>query len=97
MLSFSYELNPPRTVAEDLKPSKTRRFQVNASLSQGLKKYYEGVALAVREAKDVLGEELTTWRDAVGSSEEYKETKKTQKRELDGEGSEGDEDENDAV
>jgi hypothetical protein len=77
MITVSYDLNPPpETVTDNLQPSKTHQFEVKASQSEGIQSFYEAVVLAVGEAKNTLGKELTDWKDAVGNGENFKETKK---------------------
>ncbi|KZT63945.1 hypothetical protein DAEQUDRAFT_770150 [Daedalea quercina L-15889] len=73
-LTVSYTLHPPpNTPAEDLQAQKTHTFSVSTERSG--KEYYDSLRKAVAEAKRVLGEELTAWRDAVGTREQTKESK----------------------
>jgi len=57
-------------------------------VEQNLKGYYKSLRGSIGEAKVVLGEELTAWRDAVGNGEQMKEGKNVVR---------GDEDEDEAV
>ncbi|KAH9926403.1 uncharacterized protein B0H18DRAFT_1005917 [Fomitopsis serialis] len=82
-LTVSYELHPPsETPAEGLQTQKTHKSG---------KDYYESLRKAVAEAKSVLGEELTAWRDAVGTREQTKESKLPKKDEEDEEDEEQEE------
>lgn len=93
-ITISYNLNPPagsETAVANLSASKTQEFTFNATDSTQ-KTYYEGLHGAIQQARDTMGEELTAWRDAVGSLEQNKETKKTLKYEA-GEEDEEDEEE----
>jgi len=83
-ISVSYDLRPPTEVdGLKLTPLKTQQFQIKSSATEGQKKYYEGLRVAVAEAKSWLGEDLTAWRDAVGNAEQSKENKKTLKYDVD--------------
>jgi len=87
-ISISYQLNPPPGVpVGSLPTSKTQKFPVNSS-PEDYAKFYRALHGAIEEAKDQLGNELTTWRDVVGKAELSKETQKTLKYAVD------DEDEN---
>jgi len=86
-LTVSYELHPPsETPAEGLQTQKTHTFPVSAEKSG--KDYYESLRKAVAEARGVLGEELTAWRDVVGTREQTKESKLPKQGEEDEEGEE---------
>jgi hypothetical protein len=92
-ISVGYELKPPTAIDSlNLTPSKTQEFQVKGNVSEGQKKYYEGLRAAISEARNSLGEELTAWRDAVGNAEQTKETKKTLNYEADESDDEGEDD-----
>lgn len=83
-LTVTYELHPPPdTPSEGLQSEKTHTFTVDDG-EKG-KEYYESLRRAVAEAKSVLGEELTAWRDAVGTREQTKESKLPKKSEEDDE------------
>ncbi|KAG2159120.1 uncharacterized protein EDB93DRAFT_445376 [Suillus bovinus] len=95
-LTVTYKIvPPPSTVAPpSLSQETTHRFPVvslPASESQEdidseLKRYYASLRASIAEARTKLGEELTAWRDAVGSAELGKE--KSVKAEADDEGEE---------
>ncbi|TFY59767.1 hypothetical protein EVJ58_g5582 [Rhodofomes roseus] len=79
-LTVSYELRPPpETPQEGLQAQKTHTFPV-PSEKKG-KEYYESLRKAVAEARSTFGEELTAWRDAVGTREQTKESKLPKKNE----------------
>ena len=81
-LTATYELHPPpETPSEGLQSEKTHTFSVDDG-KKG-KEYYESLREAVAKAKSVLGEELTVWRDAVGTREQTKESKLSKKSEED--------------
>lgn len=91
-LIVTYELFPPSdTPAQSLGTSKTHEIPVDDQGSGSLKGYYNGLRKSIAQAKDVVGEELTVWRDAVGNRELKKEPKKLKKDEEDEE--EGEEEE----
>jgi hypothetical protein len=75
-ITISYDLRPPpNTPAPNLTPTKSQEFPVK-NVAEGQKSYYESLRGSIGEAKTVLGEELTAWRDAVGKEEHSKESKK---------------------
>lgn len=75
-LTISYDLHPPQsTSAPNLVTTKSRGIPVQDA-GAGQKRYYESLRGSIREAKTILGEELTAWRDAVGNGEQSKESKK---------------------
>lgn len=83
-LTVAYELHPPlETPTVDMSPSKTHEFPIRVAETASLKEYYEGLRQSIAQAKGVLGEELTAWRDVVGNRELKKEPKKPQKDEED--------------
>ncbi|KAI0728404.1 hypothetical protein C8Q72DRAFT_994748 [Fomitopsis betulina] len=84
-LTITYELHPtPDTPSEGLQKERTHTFSVEGG-KKG-KAYYESLRKAVAEAKTVMGEELTAWRDAVGTTEQTKESKLSKKSDEDEEG-----------
>jgi len=88
-VKITYELNPPAGVQHPALPAKqTHEFTKVGSDKNGYREYYAALQKSIHQAKDVLGVELTSWRDAVGKAELSKEPKKTQ---------EDDEDEDDEV
>jgi len=74
-LTISYDLHPPNTSAPNLTATKSHKIPVR-SAAEGQKGYYEALRGSIGEAKAILGEELTAWRDAVGNGEQSKESKK---------------------
>jgi len=89
-ITISYDLRPPpNTPAPDLTPTKSQEFPVK-NVAEGQKSYYESLRGSIGDAKTVLGEELTAWRDAVGKGEQSKESRKVT-REDDEDEAEGDE------
>ncbi|CAL1694807.1 unnamed protein product [Somion occarium] len=70
----SYELHPPSDVVPSgLSTSKTHKFPLADGSS--IPQYYDALRQSITQAKDTVGEELTTWRDAVGGREADKEPK----------------------
>ncbi|KAI0326758.1 hypothetical protein GY45DRAFT_1328519 [Cubamyces sp. BRFM 1775] len=88
VVSVTYELKPPSDTPSPthLSATKTHEVAIANTDASNQKAYYEGLRAAVLQAKSILGEELTAWRDAVGRREDNKEAKIPKK-------SEGDEDE----
>ncbi|KAG6874664.1 hypothetical protein C0993_012672, partial [Termitomyces sp. T159_Od127] len=78
-----YELNSPTQIvneAQGLSVSKTLTHALETNASEvELETYYSALRVAIAEARDQLGNELTAWRDAVGKAESSKETPKTLK------------------
>ncbi|TFK70069.1 hypothetical protein BDN72DRAFT_819339 [Pluteus cervinus] len=78
-------------IPADLAKSKTHTFPLAASPSepepaadastttQSHKSYYNQLEKALADARNVVGDELTKWRDLVGKAELSKETKKSLK------------------
>ncbi|OBZ68416.1 hypothetical protein A0H81_11521 [Grifola frondosa] len=78
-ISITYELHPPpgTSAPQNCTSTKDHEFIVQSlgAAEDTLKNYYEGLRQAIAQAKGTLGEELTAWRDAVGSGEQSKEVK----------------------
>ena len=75
-ITISYDLQPPpNTPAPNLTPTKSQEIPVKI-IADGQKSYYESLRGSIGEAKAILGEELTAWRDAVGKGEQIKESKR---------------------
>ena len=70
-ITISYELNPPNNVdVSGLEAKKTHTVPVE----QGDQKtFYRNLQAAISEAKTLVGEDLTVWRDRVGKAELTKE------------------------
>ncbi|KAL0568072.1 hypothetical protein V5O48_013916 [Marasmius crinis-equi] len=85
---ISYDLRPPsgsESKTTGLSPSQKIQVPVKADGSQDLKTYYTALHDAIEEARTLVGEDLTRWRDAVGKDEASKEPKKGGKEEEEGE------------
>ncbi|GJJ13110.1 hypothetical protein Clacol_007360 [Clathrus columnatus] len=74
-VEVSYNLHPPAPAQppEGLRENVVHNFPIEVAEGGSSKSYYEGLQRALIEAKDVLGKELTAWRNAVGSLEKDKE------------------------
>ena len=83
----SYSLHPPAGTA-NVAQRPTNSFNVDVEKSQDMRSYYANLRDAVMAAKSQLGQELTAWRDAVGTSENSKEAKIAKKQNNDDEDSE---------
>ncbi|KAI0095167.1 hypothetical protein BDY19DRAFT_916534 [Irpex rosettiformis] len=93
-ITLTYELNPPHGItAEGLGTTKTHELPVSAG-NCSLKAYYQSVREAIAKGKELVGEDLTIWRDAVGNREQSKELKSPIKTKEDVEEYENEEDEN---
>lgn len=80
-ITVTYDLHPPAdTPAPSLDKTRTFAFAVPEH-TQDVKAYYAGVREAIERAKSAIGEDLTVWRDAVGSREQTKEPKTAKKDE----------------
>ncbi|PSR80503.1 hypothetical protein PHLCEN_2v6710 [Hermanssonia centrifuga] len=74
-ITVTYNLNPPaETPSQGLSASQTLHFPVQTP-EDDVKKYYDGLRKAIAQAKDVMGTDLTAWRDAVGLREQLKEAR----------------------
>lgn len=92
-ITITYELNPPQgIIAEGLSTTKTHELPVPAGQGS-LKAYYDNVREAIAKGKDLIGEELTIWRDAVGNTEQPKESKAPSKQKDEDEEEEAEEEE----
>ncbi len=95
-VTITYELNLPKEVeADGLARNRTLSLPLPQAAGErsGNKQYYDSLRTAILQAKDEIGEELTTWRDAVGNIEQAKEPKvaRAEEDEEDGEEAEGEE------
>jgi hypothetical protein len=84
-IKIQYSLNLPEGVnTENKSTSKTYQFKIdttpssNDSDNQEAKKsyYYDALRIALEEARNQIGDELTAWRDCVGKKELNKELRK---------------------
>ncbi|KIK65738.1 hypothetical protein GYMLUDRAFT_94352 [Collybiopsis luxurians FD-317 M1] len=100
---MTYTVHPPEgtTLPKDVPTSKTLEIPVNGSVEIGngpasgkSSAYYKALHDALADARNKIGEDLTTWRDAVGKLELNKETKRGVKAEDEDE-EEEEEEEND--
>lgn len=74
-LTISYNLQPPTTVpASSLQTTKSQVIAIKDADSPA--GYYGSLREAIAQTKDILGSELTAWRDAVGAQEQSKESKR---------------------
>jgi len=80
-ITISYDLHPPpnTSASNNLASTKSHEIAVKNTTADGQKGYYESLSGSIGEAKMILGEELTAWRDAVGNGEQSKESKKDAK------------------
>ena len=93
-ITIAYELNPPaQTSAEGLERERTLTFPVQAvKPGEGeICKHYADVRKAIAAARDAIGDDLTAWRDAVGSLEQFKEPRTSKKDEEENEEEEAEE------
>lgn len=81
-LTISFDLHPPvnSTTDPSLKSKVTHSFDLHNKCNQGqdgpeYKAYYNALQSAIVEARMKTGEELTRWRDVVGTLEQAKEIK----------------------
>lgn len=73
-LTITYNLLPPASVsAPSLTTTKSQDIAIKDADSPA--GYYGSLREAIVQAKDILGSELTAWRDAVGTLEQSKESK----------------------
>ncbi|KAJ3522373.1 hypothetical protein NMY22_g11923 [Coprinellus aureogranulatus] len=73
-ITISYEIKPPSGVdTTGLETSKMYAIAVNKGVSEGQKEYYTSLRESIAQAKAVVGEDLTLWRDRVGKAELTKE------------------------
>jgi len=96
-LSISYTLSPPASTTSPagLSSTTTHEFTVKSepNVAGGHAAYYVALRDAVEESKEVLGKELTAWRDAVGDGEKDRTGKIREDLDDDAEGEEeGEED-----
>ena len=86
-LTISYDLLLPESVSvPSLTPTKSQNIAIKNSESPA--GYYGSLREAISQAKDILGSDLTVWRDAVGSLEQSKESTRVAKEgeeDIDGE------------
>ena len=84
-VTIIYELHPPSDTPTppSLTASQTLQYPVSSEPITSHKAYYENLRAEVLQAKSVLGEQLTAWRDAVGKREDNKEAKIPKKNEED--------------
>ncbi|TEB32419.1 hypothetical protein FA13DRAFT_1628318 [Coprinellus micaceus] len=73
-ITISYEVKPPSSIdTAALETSKMYAIAVNTPVAEGQKAYYTSLRDSIAHAKDLVGEDLTVWRDRVGKAELIKE------------------------
>ncbi|KAH0837821.1 hypothetical protein J3R83DRAFT_6029 [Lanmaoa asiatica] len=74
-LTVSYALSPPEGTNSppSLAPSDSHAFTVEVEKTASIGEYYGALRKSIAAAKEMVGEELTAWRDAVGNAEVGKE------------------------
>ncbi|THH30636.1 hypothetical protein EUX98_g3568 [Antrodiella citrinella] len=78
-ITISYELHPPAdTPSTNLSASTSHQFPVSSN-QLDLGEHYETLRGSLAQAKDVVGNELTEWKDVVGKLELSKEPKPPKK------------------
>lgn len=95
-VTVTYKLNPPSsTPSTQLESTRTLSVPVpEAGSGEGESgKFYNALRSAIARVKDTVGEDLTAWRDAVGSLEQSKEPNKLMKADEEDEEEEDDESE----
>ena len=83
-IKIQYSLNLPEGVNSGNKPtSKTHQFNIDTSTpsrnDDDAKKsltYYDALRITLEKARNLVGDELTAWRDCVGKKELNKEPRK---------------------
>lgn len=74
-LSVSYSLQPPSTITAppQLSPTTKHNFSLQIksckSTKTGSEAHYKALRDSIAQARDLVGKELTAWRDAVGDGE----------------------------
>ena len=74
-LTVSYALSPPEgtNAPPSLAQNGAHTFAVEAERAGNTGEYYEALRKAIAVTRERVGEQLTAWRDAVGSAEAGKE------------------------
>lgn len=87
-LTITYALHPPAgsSINTSLEPNATHDFPLSISAPDGPDKtgyraHYDALKAAIAEARAKTGDELTKWKDAVGTAEQTKESKSSGKKE----------------
>ncbi len=78
MLKVDYTLSvtpPPNIDNSEPSASKTHEFPVDGDKSLP-KKYYDELRAALAKARNIVGDELTRWKELVGKDEEWKQNGK---------------------
>ena len=90
-ITVHYSIDPPDGVrmTESLKKDSSIKVDVPSTTAG----YYENLRSALADVKAQVGAELTSWRDAVGSLENTKDSKKAPKSDSDEDEGEGEEEE----
>lgn len=76
-LTITYALHPPAGSSVDplLDPNATHDFPLSLSATEGpstkgYKTHYDDLRATIAEARAKTGDELTRWRDAIGTAEQ---------------------------
>lgn len=96
-ITIAYDLHPPAGTnkSPSMQTKKTLYFPLKTSPISDHRQYYSSLRNAVLESKTQIGADLTEWRDAVGTLENQKESKKGKKS--DEEDEDEDEEEDDGI
>ncbi|KAF9236838.1 hypothetical protein BU15DRAFT_49486 [Melanogaster broomeanus] len=96
VLTASYALYPPKgsSSPQSLASTVSHSFPIAISSenTSDAREYYSALRQSIAAAREKLGEELTSWRDVVGTSELGKE-KSVKAAQVENEGEDEDEDE----
>lgn len=89
-LTITYDFHPPvgSSIDPSLDPKATHNFPLSLSAAEGrdtigYRAHYDALKAAIVEARAQTGDELTRWRDAVGTAEQTKESKSRGKKDDD--------------
>jgi hypothetical protein len=74
-VTVTYDLVVPEGTHRPKPESSTSHTRPVAPSANGNKEYYDALRATIDEIKEVTGNELTAWRDAVGNGELGKEEK----------------------
>lgn len=89
IITVEYTIKPPQSSGQgyDLPTSKKHEFPVQSS---GQSEHYKALRESIAQARQEVGDEMTAWRDAVGTAELNKEPKKPKADEEEEEEEDGD-------
>ncbi|KAF8213171.1 hypothetical protein K438DRAFT_1803508 [Mycena galopus ATCC 62051] len=92
-ITVEYTIKPPQSPGQgyDLPTAKKHEFPIQGLLAEkGQSEHYKMLRESIAKARQDVGEELTAWRDAVGTVELNKESKKPKADEEEDEEEDGD-------